>query len=1012
MASALSLMLFSILDGLFVTFKLNDLFIDNREILEFWVKLILIALMGGSSVFILHCFIEYIIKQIRRRVDKRLGILFPAIFLGIINFILSYKTFSGRHVVSYRSYLSFAIFLITIIAFWVVFYFYEIVMLRGEDKEEKGLFILLLLLVGAVLWGLNIKIFPGLYPYFHLGLILVSFVAISLALNGIYWGFLMDIGRQISLRIKFSVFLGFFIFSFGMGLPNIIKTYSRFNIRNLIEGRTFTTTYILRLIYLIYKPKETLSILESSDKAKEEGDREHTFLSDNFHYSLDKDFSGYDIYLITIDALRADHLSIYGYNRKTTPFIESLKKNLVVFYNCFTPIPQTSYAITSLFTSNYIYSLWKLPQVSKQQLTIADLLNSVGIITSTFHTPAVYYIDRHLFKEYEKRGFGFIHKKIEYFSDAFSLVAKVDGFLSKVPPEKELFLWVHFFDLHEPYTLHAEYNWGKSDMDRYDSELSYVDHAVSKLFEAISKRKKDFIMIITGDHGEEFKEHGGMFHGTSLYNEQVRVPLLFYSPQFKHRVVKTAVSLIDVTPTILHLLNIPYPPTIRGKPLSYFLFSPKFEEMENYVYSELEDKKMVTDGKYKLIYDMDRELFELYRLDEDPQEKHNIAERFPEVVRRLKGMIESWVNSISSFELRPVKVGENIKEIPPELAKAKKGDIASLSFLSTIIEDGNYSIGVRSTSAKLLYEKSRCNQCNELRNDGRLITLPQLYGWILLCCGKCNFEQAIVEKLEELFLIENLPKELRNEIALFLGEHGVINNNIIETYSEIIKNMELDPQLRQRAIALVGKYKIKKLLPELKFALNHLSTRPYVFRAMADIGTKKYINELRRFIKIERLPHIREIEIEAMVRLKDRGILPLLLSLLKEELTPPSNTLKALVELEAIPLYIKGVDFTKVHLQGCNCNNELCYPQNNNGCVLKLKSSIEGKSFYLLYKIKDEGEKINIKLNNKDISIAMVPGWNQYRVEFNEKIKLNTIWFNLSSNNIGDSGIRAIVAIE
>src|SRR5690606_7471572 len=114
---------------------------------------------------------------------------------------------------------------------------------------------------------------------------------------------------------------------------------------------------------------------------------------------------------------------------------------------------------------------------------------------------------------------------------------------------------------HEPY---RETRFGTTDMDRYDSEIRKVDDHLGRLVrEARARLQRDVIVVISADHGEEFRDHGGLYHGSTLYEEQVRVPLIVSAPDLAPRRVRAPVELVDVAPTLLGMLDRPVPASMR-----------------------------------------------------------------------------------------------------------------------------------------------------------------------------------------------------------------------------------------------------------------------------------------------------------------------------------------------------------------------------------------------------------------------------------------------------------------
>ena len=157
---------------------------------------------------------------------------------------------------------------------------------------------------------------------------------------------------------------------------------------------------------------------------------------------------------------------------------------------------------------------------------------------------------------------------------------------------------------------------GAGDIDRYDSEIAYTDAAVGRLVKEVRARRPGTIVIVAADHGEEFDEHGGRYHGSSLYDEQLRIPLIISIPGVPPRVVDGQVELFDVTPTVLNLLDISVPVRMRGTDLGPWLATPPAPAARlPPAFAELEDKRMVSLAGEKLICDCAR-LLRLLRPDD------------------------------------------------------------------------------------------------------------------------------------------------------------------------------------------------------------------------------------------------------------------------------------------------------------------------------------------------------------------------------------------------------------
>ena len=220
------------------------------------------------------------------------------------------------------------------------------------------------------------------------------------------------------------------------------------------------------------------------------------------------DWAGHDILLVSIDALRADHVSAYGYARKTTPHIDALAAQGVRFDHAYCPTPHTSYSVTSMMTGKYMRPLL-LMGMGQDSETWPQVLRRYDYKTAAFYPPAVFFIDEDKFRAFSESALGFEYKK-EEFADPDLRVQQMESYLATAPPQTPLFAWVHLFEPHEPYEAHAGFHFeGSTDLDAYDGEVAFADAAVGRIVDVMKKRARPLVVIVTADHGEEFGEHGG-----------------------------------------------------------------------------------------------------------------------------------------------------------------------------------------------------------------------------------------------------------------------------------------------------------------------------------------------------------------------------------------------------------------------------------------------------------------------------------------------------------------------
>ncbi len=308
-----------------------------------------------------------------------------------------------------------------------------------------------------------------------------------------------------------------------------------------------------------------------------------------------------NVVIITIDALRADHLSLYGYSLKTSPNIDSFAQEAWVYESAFCTIPKTSASIASMLTGLHPSVLKIRPNfgtLREEFLTLAEALKKKGYVTGAS-----------VFNGNLDRAFGFAQG-----FDFYDEVWKKEGDKEASAPlitadalrfieenrNKPFFLWLHYIDPHAPYqpeTKWVEEREGGKDIRkiekkivvgegvwvhldahpnleyyvaRYDGEVRKADFYVGKVLQKLKEQGllSRSMVIISADHGEELGEHNLFFdHGPLPFNSSARIPLILYLPGKRPRRIKEAVSLMDVTPTVAELLGLKFPYPLTGSSL-------------------------------------------------------------------------------------------------------------------------------------------------------------------------------------------------------------------------------------------------------------------------------------------------------------------------------------------------------------------------------------------------------------------------------------------------------------
>lgn len=403
-----------------------------------------------------------------------------------------------------------------------------------------------------------------------------------------------------------------------------------------------------------------------------------------------------NVILVVVDTLRADALGSYGGGPQASPHIDALAKEGVVFEYAYAQSSWTRPSIATILTGLYPSehgAVRKLDPLPEHVDTLAEFLRRRGYWTAAFVTninvapifnfdqgfgeyhylaPSFYFgatdsatrlasykILRLLRERVWKNRIYYQH----YYQDADVVTGAVRNWIAANPPQP-FFLLVHYMDPHDPY-FEIPYNGHgiarvanpspppvqASEMRRlYAEDVRYLDQHFGELMEEWRKTgllDKSWVVLVS-DHGEEFFEHGGWWHGTTLYEEQVRVPLIVRPPggAMSPTVRKDIALTVDLFPTIAHALGFAPPPHLRGANL---LAGAMGSDRLIFSEEELEGNQLVAirQGNEKLILanpGNPRGLPEvaLFDLEQDPLEQHNLAHERDKRVLELRAALNAF----------------------------------------------------------------------------------------------------------------------------------------------------------------------------------------------------------------------------------------------------------------------------------------------------------------------------------------------------------------------------------
>ena len=393
-----------------------------------------------------------------------------------------------------------------------------------------------------------------------------------------------------------------------------------------------------------------------------------------------------NLILISVDTLRADRLGCYGYERPTSPTIDRLAREGVLFLDASAPSPWTLPSHATMFTGLYprrngvTGTRFTMPE---DVPTLAGILQRLGYATAGVVTNSLLTtngLDRG-FQDHEEVDKGGPHPS--------ATSQRGVEWLRQRDLDRPFFLLLHYIDPHsdygtldeireqfvEPYDGELQ---GKSDelyafvegrleidaadarhlSNLYDGAIRQLDGEIAKVLEYLEQEGllENTVIAFTSDHGEEFLDHGGVLHGLRHYEELARVPFLIRGPDVPAgRVVDTPVGLIDLVPTCLRELGLPAPDDLDGIALQPLWRDGPFPARRLYFEADLDGSmagsmikgqdRGIRDERFKLHYNVRTKEVELFDLRLDPGEREDVKADHPDLVRELledlRGFLEA-----------------------------------------------------------------------------------------------------------------------------------------------------------------------------------------------------------------------------------------------------------------------------------------------------------------------------------------------------------------------------------
>jgi arylsulfatase A-like enzyme len=416
--------------------------------------------------------------------------------------------------------------------------------------------------------------------------------------------------------------------------------------------------------------------------------------------------------LVSLDTVRRDHLSLYGYARQTSPHLDALAPGAVVFDEAFAQHVNTHPSHASMFTGLYpnvhgsIYNGMRLPP---GPATLAELLADAGFRTAAFVSGATLVAQTGL-----DRGFEVYDDDLRGARRAGrDTVRLARAWLEARGPGERSFLFVHLFDAHGPYTPEQEVFHSAQPgqrleripayqrvrdaagevvldlndyVDRYDAMIRYCDEQLGELLEAVDLERS--VVVVLADHGETLGERYHVLdHGGQTTDEQTRIPLVIRAPGLSPRRVDGLVETVDLLPTLLELLGLPAPLDVQGHSLLPLLEGREDGKQEVFSSAVAVSARHADRGydlelggqihalrtaRWKLVrYPLvGGEALELFDLERDPGETTDLADAEPAVRDEKLAHLRTWMARGASSGA-PARIGPELRRYLEQLGYAE-----------------------------------------------------------------------------------------------------------------------------------------------------------------------------------------------------------------------------------------------------------------------------------------------------------------------------------------------------
>ncbi len=529
------------------------------------------------------------------------------------------------------------------------------------------------------------------------------------------------------------------------------------------------------------------------------------------------------IILISIDTCRADRLSCYGFNAKTTPNIDALAEEGVIFNRVAAPAPLTLPSHSSIMTGT-------IPpyhgvrdndqfQLGQYNLTLAEILQArgytTGAVVGSFVLDSQFGLDQ---------GFDSYDDTFEEVLEDQPQIQRRGGEVTRQGlkwlgehKDEDFFLFLHYFDPHGEYNAPEPF---ASDprFGAYAAEVAYADHCIGKIFDELKRLKlyDGALIIVTSDHGESLGEHQEETHSYFIYQSTIRVPLIFKLPgKNKGRRIDDFVGLVDIMPTTLALTGIDIPSPVHGQDLSRYFQQEQYSQQDRYIYCEsLNPTRYGCAGLRSVIsypwQYIHTSRAELYNLQQDPKQENNVIAQNTQQAEVMKKHLKNILSRQSRDDTRA-----SVLEIDDESVKK----LESLGYISSgEVNDSFETVSDREDPKDFL-------PLYEIQRQVKDFIRVKMYD---------KARQGAVE------LVEARPDNA--DFRLLLGQVAFEQNDFAEAITQLSRSARIRPD-DHKAYLRLGEVYFKQNLQDLAIAefQKAIKLKPSVdgYHRLAEIAMKQ-----------------------------------------------------------------------------------------------------------------------------------------------------------------------------